>query len=349
MTARPAQCGGLTALLGLAVIPLALVLWGCSAKVHVYTPGEGIALPAAGHGLALDDMAYSGELQRFIVPAGPSGKLYLIDPASNRITATVQAAPPAPHGSQGIGSAVYGLGFIFAADRTRQILVVIDAGSRRVVARHDLAAPPDLVRYAASQKEIWVTEPGAGQIEIFRIHPSAATVLSKRTTISVPGGPVSLAIDDERDMAYANLHTGTTAAIDLLQERITQRWPNTCRQSRGTALAEARGLLFVGCREGKVVSLDVAHGGTRIASMNVGKGIDNIAYDAVNNRLYVPAVAVRMLTVLSVAPSGHLEVAAKYRIGADAHCVVSNDSGQAYVCDPAHGRLLVIHYPPGGD
>ncbi len=321
-----------------------LLLTACGAKVPVFPPQGTIALPAAAHGL--DDMAYSGELQRFIIPGGQSGDIYLIDPGSGKITATVRVA--AGGKGKGVTTAAYGLGFLFAGDRTHRALVVIDADSHQVVGRRKLASTPDIVRFAASQKEVWVTEPGAGQIEIFRVHPSARPILAKRATIAVPGGPESLAIDDQRDMAYTNLTTDKTVAIDLLQERILERWPNTCKQARGLALAPARGLLFVGCHGGKVVSLDAAHRGTLIASVKVGQGIDLIAYDAVDNRLYIPAADSRMLTLLGIAPSGRMQVLAKYRTAPGAHCVVSDGSGQAYVCDPARGRLLVIRHPAGG-
>jgi len=327
---------------------VALAAWAlaaCGTKVPVYSPAATISLPGNGHGPGIGDMTYSGELRRFIVPAGDGGRLYLIDPGSNRVTDTISAA-----GGRGVTSAVYGLGFVFAGDPGRQDLVVIDARSREVLARRRLAAAPDVVRYAASQKEVWVTEPAAEQIEIFRVHPSRRPVLSRRATIAVPGGPESLAIDDQRDMAYTDMGTDKTVAVDLIQERIIGRWPDTCKQSRGLALAPERGLLFVGCHGGRVASLDVAHHGTLIGSVKVGEGVDAIAYDAANNRLYVPAAASGMLTVLSSAPSGRLQTVAKYRTARGAHCVVSDGAGDALVCDPDRGRLLVIRRgsSPGG-
>lgn len=331
-----------------AVILLApLLVAACSTKVRVYSPQGSIRLPGTGGNLGLDEMAYSSELKRFIVPAGPSGEVYLIDPDRGKVTATIRLiSGRAGDRGKGVTSAAYGLGFIFVGDRTHRTVDVIDADSHRVVARRTLGSRPDTVRYADSQKEVWVTEPEAGRIEIFRVHPDARPVLSKRTDIPIPGGPESLAVDDQRDMAYTNSRGGKTVAVDMVQERVIERWPNTCGRSRGLALAPARGLLFVGCREGKVASLDVAHRGTLIASVKVGKGVDIIAYDAMDNLLYVPAAGSRMLTLLSSAPSGRLRVLAKFRTAADAHCVVSDESGHAYVCDPTHRRLLIIHYHP---
>src|SRR5437867_1236002 len=69
--------------------------------------------------------------------------------------------------------------------------------------------------------------------------------------IPVPGGPESLAIDKTRGRGYSNLWTGTTVAIDLKSRAISERWSNGCEGSRGLALDEQGGRLFVGCAEGR--------------------------------------------------------------------------------------------------
>lgn len=63
-----------------------------------------------------------------------------------------------------------------------------------------------------------------------------------------------------------------TVAIDLKTHKVVAKWPNGCGGSRGIALDEARGLLFVGCDEGKAVTLDVAHAGKVVATAETGEG-----------------------------------------------------------------------------
>lgn len=314
-----------------------LLMTACTTHDTLRTPQAVISLPGGKDGLDLDDMVYSAALQRVIVPAGRTGDVDLIDPATHKVTVIPGAADGAD-----VTSASYGLGFVFAGDRTGRRLLVIDGKSKAVRERVRLAAQPDYVRYVPSRDEVWVTEPKAQRIEVFHVRTDAVPLLVKTADLTVAGGPESLAVDGQQGVAYTNLWSGTTVAIDLVAQRIVGRWTNTCRGSRGLALAPAAGVLFVGCKEGKVVSLDTAHGGQVIASAPAGSGVDIIAYDADTHRLFVPGARSETLTIFNVAPSGQLQATAAYRTAARAHCVVSDDSGTAYVCDPRRGRLLVI-------
>ena len=48
------------------------------------------------------------------------------------------------------------------------------------------------------------------------------------------------------------------------------------------------------------------------------------------------------MTIVNVGPAGELKVLGTVPTAAGAHCVAADDSGNAYVCDPAKGRLLVF-------
>jgi DNA-binding beta-propeller fold protein YncE len=304
-----------------------------------------IALPGGEHGIGLDDMVYSPELQRVIIPAGRTGNLVLLAPADGTLTVIHTRESPATTGQgKGITSAAVGLGYLFAGDRSAARIVIIDPRTNTVLARQKLAAEPDYVRFSVSLRELWVTEPGAEQIEVFRVHTDAVPRLEPAGVIPVPGGPESLVIDDRRSVAYTNLWSNETLAVGLVGHRVVSHWRNTCEKSRGLALAVRTGLLFVGCKEGKAVSMDPGDNGAVLSTADAGSGVDIIAFDPGTNRLYVPGADSGTVTVFSVAPSGRLAPAAVYPAAAGAHCVVTDDNGTAYVCDPRRGRLLVI--PP---
>ena len=303
-----------------------------------------IAIPGGEHGIGFDDMVYSPELRRFIIPAGQTGNLVLISPGSGALTVIAHVSDTtgaAGHG-KGITSAAVGLGYIFAGNRSAQEIAIIDPRTNHVVARQPLAAAPDYVRYVNAQRELWVTEPGAEQIQVFQVHADDTPRLEPGDTIHVPGGPESLVIDDRRGVAYTNLWSNETLSIGLVGHRIVSHWPNTCTAARGLAMAPRTGLLFVGCKEGKVISMDPSDNGTILSTATAGNGVDIIAFDTSTNRLYVPGAHSGTLTVLSVAPSGRLKPQASYRTAVNAHCIVSDGNGTVYVCDPHQGRLLVI-------
>jgi DNA-binding beta-propeller fold protein YncE len=220
-------------------------------------------------------------------------------------------------------------------------VVVIEARSGKVVNRTALASGPDYVRYLPSSSEVWVSEPRAKQIQVFRFSKKPAPGLTAVATIAVPGGPESLVFDPARHRAYTNLWGSTTVAIDTRSHALVAHWENSCTGSRGLALDETHAHLFVGCTEGKVVTLDVAHGGRQIASAPAGKGIDIISYSPALQRLYVPAGKSANLTVFDVAAAGTLTSLSTWPAAAHSHCVADDDHGNAFVCDPRDGNVLV--------
>ena len=123
-----------------------------------------------------------------------------------------------------------------------------------------LGGGPDYVRWVAPTREIWVTEPDAERIEVFRL-PENAIEPAAAGSIPIPGGPESLVVDPRRQRAYANLWKGRPGANDLITRAVGGAWENGCVGSRGLALDDSRGLLFVGCGEGGATALDVTDGG----------------------------------------------------------------------------------------
>jgi hypothetical protein len=317
------------------------------ADSHEATP-VAIALPGGEAGIGFDDLQWSPELGRMLAPAGRTGALDLVDPATGAVQVIGGfGGTDARAGGHGDGctSAVFGDGWLFAIDRSRRELVVADPQRAQIVARTALAAGPDYVRWIAARRELWVTEPSAEQIEIFSVpQPGAehgAPQPAPLARLAVPGGPESLVIDASRGRAFTHTWKGETIAIDLATHALGPRWSNGCTGSRGIALDEARGWLFVGCEEGRASVLDVEHEGRLLGSAPTGEGVDIISYDATLRHLYVPAED-GTLTLLGVAENGSLSVLQTLRVAPGAQGVVSDGRGHVLVGDPAGGRLLLV-------
>jgi len=303
-----------------------------------------LALPGGEGGIGFDDLQWSAALGRLLVPAGRTGALDLVDPMTGAVEQIPgfggQGGTSAGHGD-GCTSAVDGLGWLFAIDRSRGQLDVVDPARRAIVAQAELQGGPDYVRCVPAARELWVTEPSAEQIEVFRLAADGAPTLERVAVIAVPGGPESLVIDATRSRAYTHLWTDTTVVIDLARHTIVARWPNGCTGSRGIALDEARGWLFVGCDEGRTAVLDVAQEGRLLGSALTGAGVDIIAYDAARRHLYVPGDD-GTLTILGVPDSGRIGVLETQDIRAGAQGVATDGAGRIFVGDPYYGRILVI-------
>jgi len=304
-----------------------------------------VALPGGEGGIGFDDLGYSTALNRVVVPAGRSGRLDLIDPKTNAVE-SIEGFTSADRFSgghhQGTTSAEAGHGLLFASDRGKLEVLVIDPAKKKIVSRATLADRPDYVRWVAPLDEVWVTEPHGEAIERFKLK---GTTLSRVGHIIVEGGPESLVIDAKRGRAYTHTWKGESVAIELDKHREVARWKNGCKASRGIALDEASGWLFTGCDEGKVTAIDPVHGGKALGSAETGKGVDIIAFDPKRRHLYVPGADAASLTFVQVGKSGELKVLGSAPTAADASCVTTDGAGHAYVCDPEHGRLLVFDDP----
>jgi DNA-binding beta-propeller fold protein YncE len=238
-----------------------------------------------------------------------------------------------------------GAGRLYVTDRTSESLLVVDPATKSIVGRTKLAASPDYVRWVAPKGEVWVTEPDKDQIEVFTVSdPGGAPVHA--ALIPVPGGPESLVVDAARGRAYAHLWKGKTIAIDVAARKIAETRDNRCEGSRGIALDESKHFVFAACSEGRVVTLDAAHGGRVLGDVRTrASGVDIVDYDPARHHLYVPGGKSASLSFVAVAPDGSLTELGSSPSPKSGHCAVADRQGRAYVCDPPGGRVVVYDDP----
>lgn len=331
-----------------------LLLLGAVAAVAVAEPGakpRPLALPDGRGGIGFDDLRYDSGTRRLLIPAGRTGDLDLVDPATGAVTLiggfTKVARYDAGHG-QSVTSVDVGEGWLFATDRNALQLVVVDGKSRAIVGRVPLASAPDYVRFVAPTREVWVTEPGKKRIEVFALSKASPPVPAHVGFIDTPGGPESLAIDARRGRAYTHKWKEVTLAIDLKTRAVAATWRAGCADPRGIWIDERRGFLLVGCEDGTATVLDADHDGRLLSTVKSGSGVDIIAYDAGRAHLYLPGDQSATLAILGVSARGALSILGVVPTVKDAHCVTTDENGSAYVCDPRGGQLLVVRdpYPP---
>jgi DNA-binding beta-propeller fold protein YncE len=330
------------------VLAFALLLAAGSSATPTTVP---VPIPGGEGGIGFDDLGFSPALHRVIVPGGRTGHLVLIDPASREMNSVGGFSTDAKYGGghgEGTTSADEGRGLLFASDRSKRQLVVVDPARHAIIASVKLAAGPDYVRFVRPTGEVWVTEPAAEQIEMFSIPKDGTPTPARVAVVRVAGGPESLVIDATRDRAYTHLWKKDTVSIDLHGHALVARWKNGCAESRGIALDEERGLLFAGCDEGKATAMDLRKGGGVVGKADTGKGVDVIAYSPQLHHLYVPGEDSATMTVLDVAADGKLSPVTTVPTAKGAHCVAADDKGGAWVCDPQGGRLLLFTDSPPG-
>jgi DNA-binding beta-propeller fold protein YncE len=290
-----------------------------------------IDLPSGKPGIGFDDLQYSPRLKKVLAPAGRSGKLDLIDPATGAVTSiggfSTDKSFDGGH-DFGITSVADTGSALAVTDRSSGELVLIEGD--KIATRTKLASGPDYVRWVPATKELWVTEPEAEQIEVFS---AAGKSLAK---IAVKGGPESLAIAG--NTAYTHLWKGQTVEIDVTRRAITATYKNGCGGSRGIAVDDKNGLVFAGCSDGTLTAMK--HGKV-VAKVKPIDGQDIIAWSPSKRHLYLAGSTSADMAIVKVGDDGKLTVLGKGAGAKGGHCVTTDDAGHAYVCDPAGGRLIV--------
>ncbi len=305
--------------------------------------GTSVKLPDTPPGIGFDDLRYSASLHRVLVPSGRSGRLNLIDPDTLAVTSITGFSAKTDYGGghdDGPTSVDEARGMLYVTDRSNQSLVVVDPAKRAVISSVNVSAEPDYVRFVATTNELWVTEPGADQIEIFKLGSDGVPVAD--ATIRVDNGPESLVIDATHGRAYTHRWQKTTVAIDVSTRATVGEWSNGCASSRGIALDEQRGWLFSGCNEGTVAVLDVAHDGKILSQIERGSGFDVMGYNPRLGHVYLAGGACSCIVMLGVSKQGQLSFLERASAPSSTHCAVADDVGSAWVCDPDAGRLLRI-------
>jgi DNA-binding beta-propeller fold protein YncE len=326
---------------------LVAVAVGCNSNA----PGDHVSLPNGSVGIGFDDLRYSTALHRVVVPAGRTGTLYLVDPAMLTVAGVGGFRSTSDFSGghdDGPTSVDEGFGFLFVTDRTSGSVSVVDPGGLDIVGTAQLASRPDYVRFVAPTGELWVTEPNQQQIEILSLGDSRPPMPTPVGSIAIDNGPESLVIDATRGKAYTHRWQASTVEVDLASRAITAVWPNGCASSRGIALDERRGLLFIACLEGTTSVLDVDHGGKIISTVAQGSGFDVIGYNPALAHLYLAGSACQCLVTLGVAADGALSFLGRLDAPPDAHCATYDDIGHAWVCAPDTGEVIRIAdpYPP---
>jgi DNA-binding beta-propeller fold protein YncE len=324
---------------------------------HAGSAGQGprsLRLVPSG-GIGFDDLVYSSALHAVLAPAGATGCVTMFDSASVTKSqlcglSTASGEYAGGHG-EGTTSADIGRGLMFAVDRTSQSLKLADVATRQVLSASPLSGEPDYVRWVESKAEVWVTEPGQEQIEVFSLAAGDAPKLVRSDAIAVKGGPESLVIDATRGRAYSHLWAGSTVVVDVATHTVVESFTNGCKGSRGIALDPGRGFLFVGCSEGKAVVLDIDHGGRVLGSEPTPSGVDIVSANLQLNHLYVPAASDGSVSVFGVGTKGALTKLGALQAAPGAHCVASDDHARVWVCSPDQGALLVFDdtFSPTGE
>lgn len=318
-----------------------------------------VPLPNGAPGIGFDDLVYAPVLKKLLAPAGRTGDLDLVDPVTLEVTAiggfSMTSMFTLGKHRNGSTSADEGGGRIFAIDNETKTVRVVDPVAKAITFTTTLAAPPDYVRWIETTGEIWVTgpnNPGVMMsanpgIEVFSVPDGAAPVHA--ALIPISNGPEGMAVDNMRHRVYTDSFRGTTYAVDMMTRQVVETWDNGCPGlTVDLQLDEARGFVMVPCANpGRVAVLDGANGGKLLGELATGTGVDVCAYNPTLHHFYMAGATSADLSIVGISSKGVPTLLGTVPTAMGAQMVAADDRGNAWVGDPAGGKLLKIRdeYP----
>jgi DNA-binding beta-propeller fold protein YncE len=310
-----------------------------------------VALPGVTAPASLDYLAYDGGHGRVWVPVGNTGSADVYDTSAGTFTRvdglkTVEREYKGAMRTMGPSAAAIGDGFAYVGNRATGEVCPIDEAKLTLGKCLKLPSPGDGVEYVAATKEVWVTTPRTQSIAV--LDASRPDTLKLKATIHVDGKPEGYAVDATRGLYFTNLEDkNKTVPIDVKTHKPRASWSIDCGTDgpRGIAVDAEHGFVFVACTDHLLV-LDGSHDGAKLATLDTGAGVDNIAWLAPQRLLYAAAGKAARLTVARIDDKGQPTIVATGASTEGARNAVADASGNAYVADPVNARLLVFPYVP---
>jgi DNA-binding beta-propeller fold protein YncE len=305
-----------------------------------------VALPGGGpDGILMDYLLYNPRTDTIWVPAGNTGSVDVIAVATGKLSrvegfATQEIERRGVKRLVGPSAAALGdRGTVYVGNRGDSSICAVDETSLARGTCTKLDAMPDGVAYVAKTREVWVTTPRDQSIRVLD-----ATTLAQKARLPFDGAPEGFAPDNARARFYTNLEDkDVTLSIDLASRKTVATWKSSCGEDgpHGLRLAEAEGILLVAC-SARVESLDVAHDGAQLGSIDTGDGVDDIDYVASTHHVYVGAAKAATLTVASLDPKGSLAVLASVPTKEGARNGVVTQDGRVYLSHSRASELILV-------
>jgi DNA-binding beta-propeller fold protein YncE len=296
----------------------------------------------------MDYLLYDPRTNAVWVPAG-TGEVDVVDVATGKLS-RIAGFPTREIERQGVkrligpGAAALGdRGTVYVGNRGDFAICAVNEVSLARGACAKLDSAPDGMAYVASTHELWVTTPRDHSIRIL----DAAT-LAQKDRLALEGTPEGFAPDNARGRFYTNLEDkDVTLAIDLASHQTVATWKLGCGEDgpRSLRLAEPEGILLVACTA-RIETLDVAHDGAQLGSIDTGDGVDDFDYTASDRRVYAGAGKAAKLTVALLDPKGGLSLLASVPTSDGAHNGVATADGRVYLAHSRASELVVVTPQP---
>jgi hypothetical protein len=220
----------------------------------------------------------------------------VIDPATGKVVADI--APQAR--SHGVAIATdANRGFI--SDGEGADIQVFDPKTNAVLGKIAAADDADGIIYDPGSDRVLVACGDSAKLLVFP--PNIDLANGKPDSVDLAGKPEFLAADG-KGKAYVNINDKSEiAVVDLKSLTVTNRWPIAPgTNANGLAIDPAKGRLFIGCRNQKMIVMSTDDGKI-LADLPIGRGNDACCFNPTTSEAFASCGDGTVTMVKETAPN----------------------------------------------
>jgi DNA-binding beta-propeller fold protein YncE len=230
---------------------------------------------------------------------------------------------------------------IYVTDGGAGAVKVYDGATYALLKTIPLKVDADSIGYDPATHFLYIDNGGGDAHESFSMLSVVDTTRDvKVADIKIDGDTLeAMALEKSGDTMYVNNPAKNQVdVLDRKKRSLIASWPVTLgKRNVAMALDEAGHRLFIASRSGNLSVFDTATG-KEITSVPIGKGVDDLAYDAASKRLYAPCGGDGLIYVYEQQANDKYVLAGK---------VPSGPRGKNALLDKSPGRYFVIVPPQG--
>lgn len=171
---------------------------------------------------------------------------------------------------------------IFLGDDVEHKVVVLDYTTLKKTGEIAVTGPVDDILYCAKNGMVYADHDDGE--EVWVIDAKTEKIV---TTVTIPTAPEKIEYDKTTDRIYQNIKSNNTVqVIDPATHKVERVFDTApAIGPHGLAIDSKNGRLFSAGKNGKLVIIDLKTGKVT-SSIEIGAGVDQIAYDKGNGRVY---------------------------------------------------------------
>lgn len=232
-----------------------------------------------------------------VIPGGPGGFDWMaVDGHNNRVFAThkgtkscavvdlkTETALPSPAIGTAQGVAIdHKDNKIFLGDDEEHKVVILDYETLKQTGEIAVTGPVDDVLYCPKNGMIYADHDDGEDVWV--IDPKTEKIVG---TVTIPTAPEKIEYDRTSERIYQNIKSNNTVqVIDPATNKVEKTFDTApATGPHGLAIDSKAQRLYSAGSNGKLVVIDIKTGKV-ISSVDIEKGVDQIAYDRGNQRIY---------------------------------------------------------------